>query len=145
MALKLTILASVATLSAVIAVRAAPLVESSRAAVVRAKFAAFNRHDAQSIEQLFAADARLRSPDYPALVGNRPIGDTYRRLFAAIPDARDEVTVLEVGPERVYAQFTLSGHWGGDPDKPITVRIISVYRVKSGKIFEDDSYYDRKP
>lgn len=117
----------------------------NRPDVVRAKFDAFNRHDADAIEHLYAADAHLHSPDYPDLVGNKPIADTYRRIFAAIPDAHDEVTTLEVGPERVYAQFVLSGHLGGAPDKPLSIRIISVYRVEGGHIAEDDSYYDRKP
>jgi ketosteroid isomerase-like protein len=117
----------------------------SAARVVREKFAAFNRHDAAALEQLYATDARLHSPDYPDLAGNKPIADTYRRLFAAIPDASDDVMVLEAGPQRVYAQFVLHGHWAGATDKSVSVRIIAVYRVRGGHIAEDDTYYDRTP
>jgi hypothetical protein len=111
---------------------------------VQQKFIAFNRHDVAAIEQLYATDARLHSPDYPDLAGNAAIADTYRKLFAAIPDARDEVTLLESGPQRVYVQFVLRGHWGGDAAKPVAARIISVYRVVGSHIVEDATYYDRK-
>jgi ketosteroid isomerase-like protein len=136
--------AASASLLNVIAGAAAASPSASGTDPVQEKFAAFNRHDAAAIEQLFATDARLHSPDYPDLAGNVAIADTYRRLFAAIPDARDEVTLLESGPQRVYVQFVLRGHWGGDATKPLAVRIISVYRVVGSHIVEDDTYYDRK-
>lgn len=113
-------------------------------AVARAKFDAFNRHDADAIEHLYASDATLHSPDYPDLKGNEPIADTYRRLFAAIPDARDELTRLESSGQRVYAQFVLTGHLQGAQDRPVSVRIISVYTIAGGRIAEDTTYYDRK-
>ena len=111
---------------------------------VRAKFEAFNRHDSDFIENSYAADARLQSPDYPDLSGNKPIADTYRGLFAAIPDAHDEIQSLEAGPDHVYAQFLLTGHLQGDPAKPVHVRIISVYQLRGDLIVEDVTYYDRK-
>jgi ketosteroid isomerase-like protein len=106
--------------------------------VVRRKFSAFNQHDALAIQRLYATDARLHSPDYPDLAGNQSIAETYRRIFTAIPDARDDVKVLEAGSERMYVQFVLSGHMAGAADRPISVRIISVCRVKEGRILEDD-------
>ncbi|HUB90373.1 MAG TPA: nuclear transport factor 2 family protein [Dyella sp.] len=111
---------------------------------VRLKFAAFNQHDAATIEKIYANDATLHSPDYPNLAGNRQIADTYRRLFDAIPDAKDNVETLEHSPDHVYAQFILAGHLKGAQDKPISVRIISVYAVKDGHIVDDSTYYDRK-
>ncbi|GGF02007.1 hypothetical protein GCM10011611_04390 [Aliidongia dinghuensis] len=111
---------------------------------VQHKFDAFNRHDADAIEGAYAVDATLHSPDDPNLSGNKPIADTYRKLFAAIPDAKDNITLIEsVGPH-VYVQFSLTGHWGGAEDKPIVARLMSVYTVKNGHIAEDDTYYDRK-
>ena len=111
---------------------------------VQQKFAAFNRHDAEAIEHLYAGNAVLHSPDYPDLSGNRPIADTYRKLFAAIPDAQDRLTSVERAGNHVYAQFILAGHLGGAQDKPISVRLISVYTVDKDRIVEDDTYYDRK-
>ena len=111
---------------------------------VELKFAAFDRHDATAIQGIYAADAVLHSPDYPNLVGNAPISDTYRRLFEAIPDAKDEIQSLDRSADKVYAQFVLTGHWKAAPDQAVKVRIMSVYTVKDGHIAEDVTYYDRK-
>jgi len=111
---------------------------------VRQKFEAFNRHDADAIERLYAANAVLHSPDYPNLGGNHPIADTYRKLFAMIPDARDNLVLLQRAGDHVYAQFELSGHLGGAQDKPVSLRLISIYTVHNNRISEDNTYYDRK-
>ena len=112
--------------------------------LVRLKFAAFNKHDADAIEKIYASGATLHSPDYPHLAGNKQIADTYRGLFGAIPDAKDNLETLESSASHVYAQFVLTGHLKGAQDKPINVRIISVYTVKDGRIADDSTYYDRK-
>jgi ketosteroid isomerase-like protein len=111
---------------------------------VRLKFAAFNKHDVDAIEQIYASGATLHSPDCPSLTGNVQIADTYRKIFDAIPDAKDTLETLETSANHVYAQFVLTGHYNGAQDKPINVRIISVYTVKNGHIIEDSTYYDRK-
>ena len=113
-------------------------------ATVQQKFTAFNRHDAEAIERLYAPDATLHSPDYPNLSGNRPIADTYRKVFAMIPDARDDIASLERVGNHVYAQFVMTGHLGGAQDKPISVRLMSVYTIGNDRIVGDDTYYDRK-
>jgi len=111
---------------------------------VRSKFEAFNKHDADAIEKIYASRATLSSPDYPKLAGNKEIADTYRRLFEAIPDAKDNLESIESSSNHIYAQFVLTGHFKGAQDKPVSVRIISVYAVKDGHIVDDSTYYDRK-
>ena len=111
---------------------------------VQLKFAAFDRHDATAIQGIYADEAVLHSPDYPNLVGNAQIADTYRRLFEAIPDAKDELQSLDTSADKVYAQFLLTGHWKGAPEQAVKVRIMSVYTVRGGHIVEDVTYYDRK-
>jgi ketosteroid isomerase-like protein len=125
---------------------AVPAAHSTGRAIdtVRQKFNAFNRHDTAMIQAIYARDAILHSPDYPNLEGNEPIADTYRRLFEAIPDAKDNLELLETSANHVYAQFILTGHWKGAEDKPLSIRIISVYAVKGGHIIDDSTYYDRK-
>jgi ketosteroid isomerase-like protein len=113
-------------------------------ATVRLKFAAFDKHDAGAIQAIYADEAVLHSPDYPNLVGNAPIAATYRRLFEAIPDARDELQSLDLSGDKVYAQFILTGHWKTAPDQAVKVRILSVYTMKGDHIVEDATYYDRK-
>jgi hypothetical protein len=111
---------------------------------VRLKFDAFNRHDVAAIEGIYSSAASLHSPDYPNLVGNKSIADTYRKLFDAIPDAKDNLELLEATANHVYAQFVLTGHLNGAQEKPISVRIISVYAVKDARIVDDSTYYDRR-
>ncbi len=111
---------------------------------VRLKFEAFDRHDAAVIGEIYAPEATLHSPDYPNLVGNSQIADTYRHLFEAIPDAKDEIQSLGRSGDKVYAQFVLTGHLKGAADKTVNVRIMSVYTVKAGHIVDDSTYYDRK-
>ncbi|WP_267220363.1 nuclear transport factor 2 family protein [Dyella silvae] len=111
---------------------------------VQLKFEAFNRHDAAAIETLYASDAILRSPDYPELVGNSKIADTYRWIFDAIPDAKDSIVSIDSTENRVYVQFVLSGHMKDPGHKPISVRIMSVYTIKDHRVVSDSTYYDRK-
>lgn len=111
---------------------------------VEQKFSAFNRHDAAAIQSLYASDAILHSPDYPELHGNSKIADTYRWIFDAIPDANDSVVTLESTADHVYVQFVLSGHLKDAGNKPISVRIMSVYTIKDHLIVGDSTYYDRK-
>jgi ketosteroid isomerase-like protein len=111
---------------------------------VAQKFAAFNRHDADAIQGLYAEDATLRSPDHPELLGNSKIADTYRWIFAAIPDAKDTISSIESTGSNVYVQFVLTGHMKDAQSKPLSVRIISVYTVKDHRIVSDSTYYDRK-
>lgn len=125
-------------------VLAGPRADVTPTQVVQQKFAAFNRHDVRAIESTYENGAILHSPDYPDLMGNGPIADTYRKIFDSIPDAKDNLTLLESVGNHVYAQFILTGHWNGAADKPISARIVSVYTVKDGRIVEDSTYYDRK-
>jgi hypothetical protein len=127
-----------------VAVPAAPAAVAAPIDTVRLKFYAFNQHDVGAIEEIYASSASLHSPDYPNLVGNKPIADTYRRLFDAIPDAKDNLELLEASANHIYAQFVLTGHLKAAQDKPISVRIISVYEVKGAHIVDDSTYYDRK-
>jgi len=121
-----------------------PKVAAEPIETIQRKFLAFNAHDVTAIENIYAADAVLHSPDYPQLVGNSKIADTYKQIFDAIPDARDNIVSIQSSADTVYAQFILSGHFNGMQSKPVNVRIISVYTVKDHHIAGDSTYYDRK-
>jgi hypothetical protein len=118
--------------------------DSRHLQTVQSKFAAFNQHDVGTIEKTYAVGAILNSPEYHNLVGNKPIADTYRKIFDAIPDAKDNIELIESAGNHVYVQFVLTGHWNGIQDKPINVRILAVYKVDEGRIIDDATYYDRK-
>lgn len=118
--------------------------QTGPAGTVQRKFISFDDHDAATIQEIYAVDAVLHSPDYPELKGNAGIADTYRQLFSAIPDAKDEVLSFDVIGNKVYVQFALTGHFGGTAGKPIRVPIMSIYTVQDGHIVADTTYYDRK-
>ena len=93
-----------------------------------------NQHpNVAAIEGIYASGALLNSPDNRSLIGNKPIDDTYRKLFDAIPDAKDNIEMLEAAGNHIYVQFVLTGHWNGISDKPLEVRIMSVYKVADGQ------------
>jgi hypothetical protein len=112
--------------------------------VVQSKFKAFNAHDVAAIEQIYAADAVLHSPDYPELAGNTAIAGTYKRLFDAIPDAQDTVQNIIRSDDKVVVEFILTGHFGGAESKSVHARLVSIYTVKHDHIVADSTYYDRK-
>lgn len=140
------LMASVCFAGIAACVSTAPAVtdQGDAAKIVHQKFTAFDQHDVAAIQDIYGADAVLHSPDYPELEGNGPIAGTYRQLFAAIPDAKDEVQSFEVIADKVYVQFLLTGHWSGAQDKPVHARIMSIYTVAGGHITADTTYYDRK-
>jgi len=111
---------------------------------VRLKFAAFDRHDVATIRSLYARDAILHSPDHQRLTGSGPIAETYRSLFALIPDAQDAVASLDVSANKVFSRYVLTGHLQGAGGKPIKVSIMSVYTIRNNHIVLDETYYDRK-
>jgi ketosteroid isomerase-like protein len=118
--------------------------EADALQVVRVKFDAFNRHDVAALQHIYADDAVLQSPEYPHLAGNSQIADSYRRLFEAIPDARDEVRDMRGSGDRVFVEFTVIGHFNDAAQTPISGRIASIYTIKGGRIIDDSTYYDRK-
>jgi ketosteroid isomerase-like protein len=143
-ATRFTVLACLAAVTSCACNAPASRREAEAAMTVRQKFAAFNRHDASAIQSIYGANAALHSPDYPDLRGNVPIARTYRQLFAAIPDARDEIVSFDATGDKVYVQFFLTGHWEGISTKSLHVRIMSVYVVGDDHIVDDTTYYDRK-
>jgi ketosteroid isomerase-like protein len=117
----------------------ARLVSAPRApeAVVQAMFAAFNRHDAAAMEQMYAEDARLTSSDFCHARGRSDIERTYNALFKTYPDIRDTVETIVSQGDRVAVRFTAASSSGG-----ISMTIHTFLRVRDGRIVEDDSVFD---
>jgi steroid delta-isomerase-like uncharacterized protein len=110
--------------------------------VVAQWFQAFNRHDADTIQRLYADDAVYEGPDYPMLRGNRAIADVYRSLFALIPDVTDTIKSMDRSGDKVFVEFVATGQPKGGAR--LTLRIFSVLEVRNGKVVRDATYYDRK-
>lgn len=141
---QLMALACLAACGACTGAAPAPSAAAGVAETVRLKFAAFDRHDAAAIQDIYGTDAVLHSPDHPELKGNRPIADSYRDIFSYVPDAKDQVQIFDVIGDKVFVQFLMTGHLGGASDKPVHAAIMTIYTVRDGHIVTDDTYYDRK-
>lgn len=105
--------------------------------VVTAMFAAFNEHDAGSMERLYAKDAKLTSSDFCYPRNHADVVRTYRALFSTFPDIHDDVTTLISQGDRVAVRFVATSRSGG-----MSLTIHTFLRVQEGKIAEDDSIFD---
>ena len=109
----------------------------SPAVVVGAMFAAFNRHDAAAMEQMYAPDARLTSSDFCHTRGRSDVRRTYEALFRTFPDIHDDLTTLVSQGDRVAVRFIAVSKQGG-----MSLTIHTFLRVRGGQIVEDDSVFD---
>ena len=126
-------------LSIIFLLQPAPQVAADRSpeAVVRAMFAAFNRHDAVAMERIYAPDARLTSSDFCRARGRSDVRRTYEALFRAFPDIRDDVTTVVSEGDHVAVRFMAISRRGG-----MSLTIHTFLRVRDGQIVEDDSVFD---
>ena len=109
-------------------------------AVVRAMFDAFNRHDAAAMARLYASDARLASSDFCAVrTGPNEVLRTYRELFAAFPDIRDEVEHMVVEDDHVAVRFVARS---GQGSSALAMPIATFLTVHQGLIQSDESTFD---
>ena len=126
-------------LSIMFLLQPAPQTAAARSpqAVVQAMFAAFNRHDAAAMEQIYAPDARLTSSDFCHARGRPDVRRTYEALFRAFPDIHDDVATIVFEGDRVAVRFTAVSTQGG-----LSLTIHTFLRVRDGRIVEDDSVFD---
>lgn len=124
---------------------AASLSDSAQAspspqAVVQAMFDAFNRHDAAAMAGLYADDARLASSDFCATrTGPAEVLRTYRALFVAFPDIRDEIEHMVVEGDHVAVRFVARS---GQGSSALAMPIATFLTVRHGRIQSDESSFD---
>ena len=112
--------------------------------VIAEWFRAFNRHDADAIQRLYASDAVHQCPDHWLLRGNKAIADVFRSLFASIPDVTDTIKSLDSCGNKVFVEFVATGASTGHGGERLNMRMFSVLEVRNGKVVRDSTYYDRK-
>jgi ketosteroid isomerase-like protein len=117
----------------------APSAAPSPREIANRFFVAFNTHDTKAMARLYAADAVLASPDFCAPRGAADVERTYRALFTALPDLRDDVEQVIQDGEMVAVRFTARAS-----TRHFRLPIASIMRVRNGLIVEDRSYFDTK-
>jgi ketosteroid isomerase-like protein len=108
--------------------------------VVRAKFAAVNRHDLQAITQSYAPEARLMASDFCApRIGRHEVERTYRALFDSIDDLSVRLDEALPDGDRVAVRFRVLGAAGG---RRFEVPIANFFEVRDGLIVYDLGVFD---
>ena len=111
-------------------------------AVIAAKFAAVNRHAVTDIENLYAVDATVTSPDFCApRTGQREVRRNYENLFKTFPDISTDVLEYIVQGERVAVRLVIRGNLQG---KPFEVPTFDFFTVRNGLIVSDDGIFDAR-
>ena len=105
--------------------------------VVSAMFDAFNRHDAATLQRLYAPDARLTSPDFCSPRGRADVVRTYAALFTEFPDIRDTVQDLVVEGDRIAVRFVATSR-----THDLALPIQAMIQVRDGLIVRDDALFD---
>lgn len=126
--------------------------EAEAVKVMHAMFEAFNRHDLEAMQALYADDAVFVSPEMPEpVVGAHHVKTIYGPLFEMAPDVKDEVIHYIHNGDEVAVEFVSTGTVENiSPDDPIEMKgrkfelhIFARLKVKDGKIVEDVSYFDQ--
>jgi ketosteroid isomerase-like protein len=108
--------------------------------IVQRLFAAFNRHDLDTMARLYASDAILESPDFcSARRGPEGVRKTYADLFRMFPDIIDQVTGSVFSGERVAVQFVAHSQ-GFEPRHEL--RLATFFTIRNGLIVRDETYFD---
>ncbi len=120
--------------------------------VMQAMFDAFNRHDLEALQALYADSAIIMSPEMPEpAIGSHHVAAIYGSLFQMAPNVQDEVIHYIHKDGEIAVEFISSGTVENiSPDDPAEMRgkqfeikIFSRLKIKDGKIVEDISYFDQ--
>jgi ketosteroid isomerase-like protein len=101
-----------------------------------AVFNAFNNHDWEKMESLYADSVKLEDPAYPGgKTGKAGMTDFYR----SVPDVYDSVRSILVQGNTAVVEFVSTGTINGEK---FTLPICSVLTIENGLVVSDRTYYD---
>lgn len=106
-------------------------------------FAAFNRHDWDSMAGYYADPALFLDPSFGMEYVSKTRKETaakYRELATMFPDIRDEVVGMYPSGDKVTVEFISTGTMGDT--SAFKLPIITVLTFKDGLIVRDATYYD---
>lgn len=78
--------------------QAATMTRSDLQAITEQFVAAWNRHDAAALADLYAADATVESPLFATLRGRAAVEESYRQMFQIFPDTELKLESLLIDP-----------------------------------------------
>lgn len=123
--------------------------EEDNKALVRRRFAEFDRGNFDVFDELFAPDYVFHVPGTEEPLNRTEIRDFYRALYAAIPDLRHTLIDQIADGDKVVTRWTASGTHSGAPlfgvaksRKRLTLRGINIYRILGGLLAESHVSWD---
>jgi ketosteroid isomerase-like protein len=99
-------------------------------------FDAFNAHDWDKMESLYADNVRLQDPAYP---GGKTGKTGMTEFYRSVPDIHDEVQHITVRDNVAVVEFISTGTLNG---QKFSLPICSVLTIENGLVVEDRTYYD---
>jgi ketosteroid isomerase-like protein len=103
---------------------------------------AWARSDPDRLAALLADDVRLEQPLLAPLVGREQARESFRQLFAALPDLRAEVDRWSATGDLLFIEFTFSATVGG---RPLRWTAVDRFLLSDGLAVERASYFDPSP
>jgi ketosteroid isomerase-like protein len=101
-------------------------------------FEAFNAHDWERMESLYAPDVEMMDPSFEGIKrGKQGMTDFYR----SVPDIHDEIKSITASGNSVVVEFVSTGTIEG---QPFTLPICTVFQIENGHVVSDHTYYDSK-
>jgi ketosteroid isomerase-like protein len=100
-------------------------------------FEAFNAHDWQRMEDLYADNVEMMDPAFEGIKrGKEGMTDFYR----SVSDIHDEVKMINASGDIVVVEFVSTGTIDG---QAFTLPICTVFRIENSKVVSDHTYYDK--
>jgi len=101
-----------------------------------AVFDAFNAHDWDKMESLYADSVVLQDPAYP---GGKKGKVGMSEFYRSVPDIHDSVQSMVVEGNVAVVEFVSTGTINGEP---FSLPICAVLTIENGQVVRDHTYYD---
>jgi steroid delta-isomerase-like uncharacterized protein len=115
----------------------------------RSYFDALARRDVDAMLEHWQEDGVVDLVPIGILRGRQQIGEFFRELFAAFPDAETTVGRVAAGQNEVAIEWRMSAHFTGAPfqgveatGRPIELRGIDLIEIADGQNVSNTAYYD---
>lgn len=122
--------------------------EANKAIVRRLLEEGFNTGNMAVLDEMLADDFVNHNPSEPASVDREGLKQGWAAICAGFPDQRSEIDDLIAEKDQVVKRSTFrgtqTGEFNGIPPtgRPVTLQVISIYRITDGKVKEIYWAYD---
>lgn len=135
--MKKIILMAAVVLNSCMARQAAPEPGDAAAQVAKEVFEAFNAHDWERMEALYAQDVEMMDP---SIEGIKIGKEGMTGFYSSVPDIHDEVKTLIAEGNMVVVEFVSTGTIEG---QKFSLPICTVFKIENGLVVSDHTYYDK--